>query len=407
MKNILKKICKLFLRILGRFLPIKKNTILFTSFGGHYSDSPKYISMELNELAPYINQIWLIEKPQNVHTPSYIKKIDIDSLRAVIYRSTAKIIIDNVYGGKANLLLTNSFLSRIKFNFVNFLNNKKSQKVYTTWHGTPIKKMGRDQIGNQVIKFSCPQTTMVLGNKYTCGIMRHLTFNSMTIKLIGTPRNDILFNIDDNRKKSLKKKLGLPINKKIILFAPTFRNDGKDVEEKNLYRSGIEQLSLINFNILFKSLKLKFGGDWILVLRFHYHVEQMVDWNELALKTDGKVINGNKQDDMMEYLVCTDVLITDASSCMFDFCITKKPCFIFFPDLKNYQNKERGFYKDIDTLPFNVSISFDELLDSIDNFNFKLYSAKIEKMIEQFGYVDDNESSKRVVSFILENNNFI
>ena len=80
------------------------------------------------------------------------------------------------------------------------------------------------------------------------------------MKLLGTPRNDILFSHDEI---NMKKQLNLPNSKRIILFAPTFRNDGKDVEGKNLNRSGINQLNMIDIERLFRLLHDKFGGDWV------------------------------------------------------------------------------------------------------------------------------------------------
>ncbi|MBQ8447857.1 MAG: CDP-glycerol glycerophosphotransferase family protein, partial [Clostridia bacterium] len=263
-----------------------------------------------------------------------------------------------------------------------------------------LKRMGRDQLGNDVADFFCPNTTMVLGNRFTLDIMKHLTFGKIPMQLLGTPRNDILFSSTENVRE-LKEKLGLPQDKKIILYAPTFRNDGKDTEGKNVLRSGINQINEIDFNGLFESLGKRFGGEWVFIGRFHYHVEQMVDWEALNKKYNGKIINGNAHDDMAEYLVCADVLLTDASSCMFDYALTRKPCLIYFPDLENYGSKERGFYIGVDELPFPVSKTGGELISAVDSFNGEKYLADVEKMFSDFGYADDENSSERVVKYIL------
>lgn len=240
---------------------------------------------------------------------------------------------------------------------------------------------------------------MLLGNHFTSEIMKHLTFKKIPVETLGTPRNDILF-LSNN--EIVKDRLQLPKEKKILLFAPTFRNDGKDVEGKNLNRSGIDQIKMIDFERLFRFLHEKFGGEWVLVCRFHYHVAEMVDWEELNNKYSGRIINGNLHDDMSEYLVCADVLLTDASSCMFDFIITNKPCLLFFPDIDNYANKERGFYIPIEKLPFPLATNFDDLITAIKKINNDEYVKGIDKIRSEFGYMEDGESSQRILEWIFK-----
>ena len=190
----------------------------------------------------------------------------------------------------------------------------------------------------------------------------------------------------------------------MVLFAPTFRNDGKDVEGKNIQRSGLNQISGIIFDELFASLKKRFGGEWIFVCRFHYHVSNLVDWDELENKYPGKVVNGNNSSDMAEYLKCTDVLITDASSSMFDFALTYKPCFLFFPDIDNYSNKERGTYIDPYSLPFKTSKSFKALVEDIEMFDYERYKFQVDKLLSNLGNTDDGHASERIAKYIYEEN---
>ncbi len=380
-----------------RLLPIKKNSFVFMSFGGHYSDSPKYISEQIHALNPQITIIWLVNKELLDDLPNYVMGIEIGTQEAHKALATAECIIDNVYGSRAYTAMSSGVISKLKELFFSWCYNKPKQKIYTTWHGTPLKRMGRDQIGNEVTDFICGNMEMILGNQFTLDKMKHLTFGKIEMKLLGTPRNDVLF--CSNEK--IREKLQLPKEKKIILFAPTFRNDGKDVEGKNVERSGINQLSEFDFEKLFSVLNWKFGGDWILICRFHYHVESMVDWKMLSDRYGGRIVNGNRFDDMAEYLAVTDILVTDASSCMFDFALTKRPCFIYFPDMEYYANSERGFYVSVNDLPFASAIDFNGLCDNISNFNQKQYQDNIDTLLEKFGYVDDAESSKRVAEYIL------
>ena len=383
-----------------RFARVERGLWVFTSFGGHYSDNPKYISQKLHEISPETRIVWLVKKEYLESLPEYVLGVDIGSPEADHYRGRAQVVVDNVYGDRAFSRMSNSLSDKIKLRAFRFLNGKKTQKTYTTWHGTPLKRMGRDQIGNTVYDFSCPHTTMMLGNKFTLDIMQHLTFDKIKMELIGTPRNDILF-ADGDYAAKMREKLGLPNDKKLLLYAPTFRNDGKDTEGKNLQRSGLDQLNEIDFDKLFATLSEKFGGEWAFVCRFHYHVAKMVDWDGLNAKYEGRFINGNLHDDMSEYMLCADMLMTDASSCMFDYSVTGKPCFLYFPDLENYKNKERGFYIDVEELPYPLAVSFEELDRNVKTFDAEAYKAKTDEMLKKFGFVDDADSSERIVRFIL------
>ena len=380
--------------------PVQKGRWLFTSFQGRYSDNPKALSEKLHEIQPDAEIVWLVKEEYLSALPDYVTGVDIQSAEAKTYRASAEVVVDNVYAERSYTVHGKSFSAKIKGKILQFFFKRKKQKLYTTWHGTPLKRMGRDQIGNDVTGFVCADLTGIFGNRFTAETLQRMTFDKMKMQLLGTPRNDILFSTQD--VKGIKARLGLPVDKKIILFAPTFRNDGKDVQGKNIARSGLNQLQEMDVDRLFKTLKEKFQGDWALVCRFHYHVDAMVDWAEINAKYQGKIINGNAHDDMSEYLACTDVLLTDASSAMFDFSLTKRPCFLYFPDLEHYENKERGFYMPVSSLPYPLATTFAGTLEQIKNYNEQDYVEKVNKQIQDFGYVDDANSSTRIIEFIVE-----
>lgn len=379
---------------------VNRSRVVFTSFGGHYSDSPRYISEKIHELCPELELVWLVDEKYKSLVPSYAKAIDIKSDEARKYRASARAIVDNVYGECEYTQIQGGAIACLRRRAFSWLKKKRSRRIFTTWHGTPLKRMGRDQVGAQIYGFSCPCTTMILGNKFTLDIMDKLTFNSLKMELLGCPRNDLLF-ASDEQKQKIKERLGLPLDKKIILFAPTFRTNGNNILDKSIERSGLDQINQIDFEVLFDSLSKKFGGDFAFVGRFHYHVEKAIDFDALGKKHQGKFINGNLNDDMAEYLSVCDVLLTDASSSMFDFALTKRPCFIFFPDLEYYKNSERGFYRDIDSLPFPCSTTFEGLCESISSFDKDSYEAGIDNLLLDFGFVDDKDSSERVAKYII------
>lgn len=397
---MLNRLTFLFKKILFKIIPIHKDRIVFMSYNGHYTDSPRYVFENMKQLG-LKELIWLVDKKYLNDVPIDAKKYDINSFKGLYYFASANVIIDNVLGNKECYLESDSFFAKFKFKIFTFLNKKKNQYVYTLWHGTPIKKMGRDLKDNSVYDFSCPNTTMLCPDKYTKDILSNLCFNKINTELFGSPRREKLKNYDID---VIKDKLNIPRDKKIVLFAPTFRTDS-NLMEKNVDRSGINQINLINFNYLFETLSKKFGGDWIFICRFHYHVSQMVNWDLLNESFGRKIINGNLIDDMNEYLAISDVLISDISSCFFDYSYLYRPAFSFFPDYTYYKDTERGFYLDVETLPFPLATTFNELINNINDFDFDKYKNDIDLLNDKMGFCESADTINKITNYIIKERN--
>ena len=383
-----------------KVVPVSNNKMVFTSFNGHYTDSPKYISQEIRKQNPNVRIVWLVKKAYWHNLPSDVEIADFDNAMQRLYHTaTAKVLVDNTYAGKTVYLEKTGTWQRLRFLLRVWRGSKRGQKIYTTWHGTPLKRMGRHQIGSHMVDFKAPNMTMLLGNRYTKEIMQDIAFGKLPVQLLGTPRNDSLF--CPEKQAQLKEKLGLPADKKVVLFAPTFRNDSDGIVDTNVGRSGLNQLNELPFDWLAQVLQQRFGGEWIFVCRFHYMVEAQVPWQQLQQKYPGQLFNGNLHEDMAQYLCCTDLLITDASSSMFDFMLTYKPCVLYFPDLEHYKTVERGFYREIESLPFPVATTPEDLLEAVGTMNEEAYRKAVEALIAEFGYVDDRDSAKRIAAYIL------
>ena len=188
---------------------------------------------------------------------------------------------------------------------------------------------------------------------------------------------------------SIKKKLCLPIEKKILLFAPTFRNSSD--------LGGLEQLNTIDYGLLYKNLKLRFGGEWCFVFRVHTCVLNQIKNQNICEKFKKYgLVDGNKGDDMAEYLCCADILLTDYSSSMFDYLLTERPCFLYTPDFFEYMNSERGVYMGLDTLPFPNATNLNELYESILFFDNEEYLNKVRTYQKTIGNFEDGNASKRI-----------
>lgn len=373
-------------RIVFLRLPIRKNVILFSSLGGQYSDSPKAISEYIHTVDPNIRIYWAIS---NVQTPNYVHDVRFGSITHTMISCTAQAVVDNFYcGGK---MVYKGFPQKVYA--------RDNQYLFTTWHGSAFKKSGRDTpSGNSIVDFVCGNLTMFNGNEYSLKIMNHLTFGKINMILTGMPRNDCLINTCNNIH-DIKNSLGLPIDKRIALYAPTFRSDDGEDKHNNIQRSGLLQLSDLDIEAFLTALSYKFGGEWVLACRLHHYVRKDIDFK----KYNGLIIDANTNQDMAPYLQCSDILISDASSCMFDFVLTKKPIFMYFPDFDNYLSTERGgFYYPCEKLPFTIAKRGEELVTNIASFDDNEYQKKVEYFIKEFGFYEDGHATERCGKIILE-----
>lgn len=375
---------KALIKLCLHLLPVHKKTVLFRSFDGMYNDNPRYISEHLHEANPDIKIVWALDTSYEQYVPSYIRVVKIYSSLYFYNLSRSEVVIDNNAG-------MNGLCGRIQISSFIKMGNRLN---ISTWHGTPLKKIARDEPDaakyNDFVRIS---DYILAGCEYTASILRNAFCDNYPVKLIGTPRNDLLFdkNIDSN---ALKQKLGLPLNSKIVLFAPTFRND--------INNSGINQIQSLDLESLLTTMSENLSGKWCFVYRAHSIVQNTININQLTETNSNQIYNGNIGPDMAEYLICADVLITDYSGSLFDYALTYKPCFLYAPDREHYENVERGFYMNYDSLPFPIAYTSDELIWNIKNFDADIYKRRVEKFLKDIGNVEDGHASERVVDNILE-----
>lgn len=383
------KIVNILFSFIYRWFPVEKNTVLFLSFGGQYNDNPKYISLSLHEKHPDFIIRWVVSDKCKEIIPDYIEKVYINSRLFRKYIWTSQFLIDNHSGIRSSVYKKNLLIENLMGHFMS--SKKNNQYSISTWHGTPLKRIAMDEPNAAEVRYHINCDIMLSGSKFTTDCLKSCFKNKIKILEIGTPRNDLMFNniIDINK---LKEQLGLPLNKKIILYAPTFRNE--------ISFSGVMQMQNFDYCKLGRTLNSKFGGSWCFVYRVHNLVLGII--NDLSMKDTPELsfANGNLHDDMAEYLKCADILITDYSSCMFDYSLQLKPCFLYTPDLENYMNKERGFYLDIAQTPFSLSLTTDELLSNIENFDGLQYRKSVEEFNKNIGSIEDGCASDKVVRII-------
>lgn len=207
------------------------------------------------------------------------------------------------------------------------------------------------------------------------------------IKALGLPRMDYYFeNRDlDKLKKDFCQKYGISQDKKIILYAPTFRDEEK-------YNNVFSYLDLEEFNA-------RLGNEYVLALRLHPKIK---NFYKEDISSKGKYIDVSGYESEQELMLISDVLITDYSSIMIEYSILNKPTVFFTYDLDEYLKNERGFYYDFKTtVPGPIVNTSDELIDVIENNKFD--KSKISEFVKtQFDEIDGH-SSERIVNFLLNN----
>ncbi|EFB34523.1 CDP-glycerol glycerophosphotransferase family protein [Segatella copri] len=390
-KSIKNDLLEIFCHIICR--PNKKN-VFFTSLGGQYNDNPKYISEKLHEMYPDINVIWAISnRSKQNDIPDYVKRVNFQSLKYYYYKNSSKVVVDN----GAGFYLTET-RNPVIFWLKKLLKNNQQFNL-STWHGNPIKHIGAQIPGNESWSKKTINTSsdiLIAGCQKVKEIFESAFIGLMPVLLIGTPRTDILFNCNEDTKIRLKKKLGLPLDKNIILYAPTYRNTPED--------SGVIQMSMIDFGRLFKTLHDKFNGDWVFVFRVHNMVLEVINTSKEIENIDDndRIINGNQFDDMNEYLAAADILLSDYSGCVYDVALTDKPCFLFAHDRENYENRERGLYLPLTSFPYDFYDSFEALLNGVQNYQPDSCKIRRKEFLTMIGNVEDGNSAINVIKRIIE-----
>lgn len=347
--------------------------ILITCFGGRkYDDSPKAIYEEMlkdNRFEDY-EIVWAFREPDKINLPGRGKKIQIDTLEyyKMMYR--------------ARVWITNSGMERgLFFNANNVFHVQ-------TWHGTAIKKIGTDSPGEafgqtketpiNLWLAQCPHDVDVFS--------RSMGVDRSVIKIIGLPRNDELASCDESKQNELKRKLGIAPNKKLILYAPTYREYTRDSVNNCVMAPPID---LSNW-------KSQLSNNYVLLFRAHYEVVK-----SLNIQEDDFCKDVSDYPNLNELMMASDVLLSDYSSIFFDYAILERPMLAFTYDYDEYAEK-RGVY-------FDIREALDDYASTEDQVIENLKSLDVEKRKEvackfKNKYVTaSGTASEQVLDAIIEN----
>lgn len=384
-KKVIKSYRALF-NFIGK-LPKKRNLVMFESFHAkQYSDSPRAIYEYMKENYPDYKLLWSIEKQsENLFEEMRIPYVRRLSLRWFLTFPRAKYWINNTR--------LPAWIS------------KPRETVYVqTWHGTPLKKLGVDieeihmpgtktsTYKRNFVNESAKWDYLVSPNSYSSEIFKRAFHYSGEVIESGYPRNDILSNYSKDLINNLKNSLNIPEEKKIMLYAPTWRDD--EYHEKGKYK--------FQFQFDLNEWKKKFGSEWVLLTRMHYLVAENFDFANHA----GSVFDVSSYPDIRDLYLLSDLMITDYSSVFFDYAILKRPVIFFMYDLEKYKDQLRGFYIDIEQdAPGPIVQTETDLFEAITQLAHTdvLENPKFVTFVEKFSSWEDGHATERVVqAFIKE-----
>ncbi len=286
-----------------------------------------------------------------------------------------------------------------------FVKPGKKQVFVQTWHGTPLKKIGCDveHAGNAVTKLSeiskiyhreAAKISYMISPSAYCTDKLISAFALKTVGKenrvleIGYPRNDSLFQRTEDEIRKIKEQLNIPRDKKVLLYAPTFRDN------KHSQRSGFS----VEQGIDFQSFRDALGEDYIVLFRAHYFIAK-----RLNLKAfEGFVYDVSDVNDINELYLVSDLLVTDYSSVFFDYANLRRPMFFLVYDYQEYKNQVRDLYFDLQELPGPIVETQQALVREIQNYRPEEWTEKYEAFHEKYNPLDGPDCGKKAADCIVK-----
>jgi len=341
------------------------NSIFFESYyGQNVSSNPRGIDRAVTRLLPRVARLWSVVDA-SVEVP--------DGATAVIEGSAAWWQARS----SSRALVVNDWL-RKRFH------KRRAQTVLQTWHGTPLKQLALDRPGVGLRTTLATRrersywSIMLAQNQFSADVFRSAYVFRGPIWLEGYPRDDILSTGDG---AAVRERLGIAKSAKVVLYAPTWRDD----------RPGkVDHLDVAHF-------AKQLGANYVTLIRGHSRSLQP----GAEVLAEG-VLDVTSYPDISDLFLIADLLITDYSSVMFDFSVTGKPIYFFTPDLTHYRDGLRGFYFDLlAEAPGPVLSTAAELVTAIRSPKPAEFAERYDAWRTKYNPQDDGGAGDRIVRRML------
>lgn len=355
--------------------PVKKKKMLCRSFLGlSYSDNPRAISEKMHEIDPEWEIVWVFKEPDKKKTvvPTYVKCISSNSLAFIYHQATAGFWIENYCIPPETI-------------------KRKGQTYIQTWHGDrAIKKFLYDMYDDDTCLnlYESKKCDLALAASAFGEKIYHSSFHYFgNILTVGSPRNDVLVNGDEEAVRQFREMYNIPENCFLLLYAPTFRDSNKSNNQK------VERL---NLGEVLQLLKDKTNKEWKLLSRGH--TGRHLEFEGIS---DQDIIDASGYEDSRYVLLAADAIISDYSSMATDFVVTGRPTFFYINDLDSYTGNDRALWFDLKFTPFWCAKNQDELLALIDNCTKEKAKENCQAILDFYGSTETGKASEAVCNFMI------
>ena len=358
-----------------------QNKIVVDNFAGKgYGDNPKYIVNSLLKKRSDLDIVWLVSD-MKTEVPKAVRKVKYYTPQALKELMTSKIWIDNIKNA--------------------FKPNKRDDQFYLqTWHGglavKAIERQVEENLDPNYVKDAqrdAKMTDLMLSDSdWTTDLYSNYFWYNGKIAKTGFPRNDILISGSSKSVDKVFNEYKIKSNKRIVLYAPTFRDGDKSLDTFEF-----------NFKSIINKLDQKFSNEYVLLIRLHPIISKLLEINSDFSGNFGiKYIDASGYPDMQELILACDVLITDYSSCMFDAMLARKAVFLLAKDYKKYSTTDRKLLFNLkQDLPFSFSENEADMISAIDDFDTIQYQEKIKKFENSMNLLEDGKASDRVAEVLI------
>lgn len=389
-KKILNTSIKACYSLVYQLIPVDNKTVIFISFHGRgYSDNPRaiYEAMKKDERFNDYRFIWFIKKHKK-------KGIKIEGAEIKEYLSIPYFY----YMSKAKYWIINCKMPEYM--------KKKDEQIYLqTWHGTPLKRLGHDiQVSEDTTFYRSGMSYEEMCRTYDVDVEKYnymISPNSFCTEVFqsafginrerlietGYPRNDFITNATAEEVLELKKKYNVPLDKKVLLYAPTWRDN-----------SYVASGYTFELKADFMKWKEVLGEEYVVLFKPHYLI---INKQASDPKLEGFLIPVQAEAEINELYVMSDCMITDYSSVFYDYAVLNRPIYFFMYDLEDYRDELRGFYLDIYTeLPGKIYEDEDLILQDVKHENYD-YSI-LEKFNKRFNHAQTKDCAQKVIDIVFK-----
>lgn len=376
LRSILERAKYLFMVLMSCIIRIDSESAVFSSYSGiNYSDSPRYISEKMKEISPQKHIYWIMRRNADTSViPPYVD---------IIYKGTIKSVLVMV---KCRLWVFNDTLPLGVY--------KRKKQIYVqTYHGDRVpKKILYDQNNTVVNNYRTNKFVINEPKTMTYGIAGSelgervyrtaFRFKGEVIN-IGMPRNDCLVKLNKQKVVEIKEKLGVS-DKKILLYAPTFRDNARKVQVVEFDLKGVRE-----------KLEQKTGEKWIIFIRKHKAT------NALEYTKGDGLIDVSDYNEMAELLMISDMLVSDYSSSVGDFILLNRPILLYQPDYDEYKKECRDFNFDLKKSGYVVANTMDEIYLIIERINEYDFTKINKSIMDKLGINESGKSAEIIAARLI------